>query len=186
MLTSPRGQKMLSYLPGLYERSRVMQELLQAEGLEMDALRQAIDETLDQFFVRTATWSLDDWEEELGLTPAPTQPESERRDRIVSRIRGYGTCTISVVKSVSESYVYGAVDVTEQPELYRVTVTFVDTRGVPPNIDDLESAVEAVVPAHLEVVYQFRYLLWDQLDAQSWSWDHLDSLNIMWDGLEVY
>lgn len=176
---------MLSYLPSLYERSRVMQSILQAEGVEMDALRQAIGETLDQFFARTATWGLDRWEAELALTPASDQPDSERRDRIVSRIRGAGTCTISVVKAVAEAYDQGAVEVTEQPALYQVTVTFVDTTGVPPNIDDLKVAVEAVIPAHLQVQYQFKYLLWDALGVRAWTWDHLDALNLLWNGLET-
>jgi hypothetical protein len=177
---------MLSYLPALYERSRVMQELLQAEGLEMDALRQAIDETLDQFFVRTASWSLDDWEAELGLTPAPTQPDSERRDRIVSRIRGFGTCTISVVKSVSEAYVFGSVEVTEQPALYQVTVKFIDQHGIPPNFGDLQAALRAVVPAHLEIVYSYTYMTWDQWDALGKTWDQTDALGLTWDEFDAY
>ena len=86
---------------------------------------------------------------------------------------------------MAEAYDQGTVDVTEQPALYQVTVTFVDTTGVPPNIDDLAAAVEAIIPAHLQVQYQFRYLLWDALDARAWTWDHLDSLNLLWNGLET-
>jgi hypothetical protein len=186
LLTSPRGQAALSYLPSLYETSRVMQTILQGQGVELDALRQAIDETLNQFFARTATWGLDLWEEELGLTPAPDQPDSERRDRIVSRIRGTGTCTISVVKQVAEAYDQGAVEVTEQPALYQVTVAFVDTRGVPPNIDDLKAAVEAVIPAHLQVAYQFLYTTWTEFDSFALTWDQVKALGITWDQLKTY
>jgi len=176
---------MLNYLPRYYETSRVMQTILQAEGVEFDKLRQALDETLNQFFVRTATWGLDRWEEEVGLTVTPDQPEAERRDKIISRLRGYGTATISVVKQVAEAYDKGAIDIVEDHAAYTITVHFVDTTGVPPNLDDLKKAVRAVVPAHLEILYEFNYFLWDEWDRKQETWDQFDSLMLTWDQLEV-
>ncbi|WP_199615559.1 YmfQ family protein [Paenibacillus alkalitolerans] len=184
-LTSPRGQTMLTYLPRYYEASRVMRSLLQAEGAEVDKIRQALNETLDQFFARTATWGLNDWEEELGLAPATDQPDSERRDRIVSRIRGTGTATIRVVKDVAESYDNGEIDVIEDYAAYIVTVRFVDTTGIPPNLEDLKAAVRAVLPAHLALEYEFNYFIYDELDAKNWTWDQVDSFAYTWDQWEV-
>lgn len=185
-MISESGKRMLSYLPPLYETSRVMQGVLDAQGVEIDKLRQALTEVLDQFFVRTATWGLDRWEEELGLSPAANQPISERRDRIVSRIRGYGTVTVALVKEVAESYDKGTVDVIPDPATYTVTIRFVDTMGVPPNIDDLKAAVRAVLPAHLDVKYEFRYFLWSDLDALNITWDDWDALGLTWNEVEVY
>lgn len=185
-IISTRGQLMLGYLPRYYETSRVMRAILQAEGVEFDKLRQALDETLNQFFIRTATWGLDRWEEEVGLPVKPDQPESERRDKIISRLRGYGTATISIVKQVAEAYDKGAIDIVEDFAAYTITVQFVDTTGVPPNLDDLKAAVRAVVPAHLDILYEFNYFLWQDLDAKAWTWDTLDSLALTWDALEVY
>ncbi len=136
--------------------------------------------------MNTATWGLDTWEQELGLTVAPAQPESERRDRIRSRLRGTGACTIKLVKQVAESYVNGAVGVIEDQAGYIVIVKFVDTQGVPPNIDDLKAAVRAIVPAHLGISYEFAYFIWNELDAQAWTWDALGALALTWDQLEVY
>lgn len=184
-ITSTRGQEMLTYLPPYYETSRVMRALLEAEGLELDKLRLALDETLNQFFVNTATWGLDRWEEELGLPVTPNQPEAERRDKIISRLRGYGTATISVVKQVAEAYDKGAIDIVEDHVAYTITVQFVDTTGVPPNLDDLKAAVRAVVPAHLDILYEFNYFLWDEWDKKQETWDQFDSLALTWDQLEV-
>ncbi len=185
-ITSTRGKEMLGYLPSYYETSRVMKSILQSEGAEFDKLRQALDETLNQFFVNTATWGLDRWEEELGLPVTPDQPESERRDKIISRLRGYGTATIAVVKQVAESYDKGAIDIVEDHAAYTITVQFVDTTGVPPNLDDLKAAVRAVVPAHLDIKYEFNYFIWDELDKKLWTWDQFDALNLTWSELEVY
>lgn len=184
-ITSTRGQEALTYLPRYYETSRVMKAILQAEGAEFDKLRQALDETLNQFFVSTATWGLDRWESELGLPPASDQPDAERRDRIISRLRGYGTATIRIVKQVAESYDKGAVDVIEDFAVYTVTIRFVDITGIPPNIDDLKAAVRAVVPAHLDIRYEYNYFIWNEWDAKNETWDAFDLLALTWDQLEV-
>jgi hypothetical protein len=177
---------MLGYLPNYYVENRVMTSILQSEGMEVDDLRQALDDTLNQFFARTATWALDQWESELGLPPAPTQPDNERRDRIVSRIRGTGTATIHVVKQVAEAYDNGTIDVLEDNAAYTVMVRFVDTRGIPPNLDDLKAAVRAVVPAHLGLQYDLNYLVWDEFEALGLTWDEFEALGLSWDQFEVY
>ncbi|AEE95795.1 putative phage tail protein [Mahella australiensis] len=184
-ITSIRGQEMRTYLPHYYETSRVMKSILQAEGMEFDKIRKALDEILNQFFARTATWGLDRWEEEVGLPIMPNQPEDERRDKIISRLRGYGTATVSVVKQVAESYDKGSINIIEGFPDYTVIVQFVDTAGVPPNLGDLMAAIRSVVPAHLEILYEFNYFLWDELDNKAWTWDTLDGMNITWDELEV-
>ena len=185
-MTSMRGNEMLSYLPHYYETSRVMKSILQAQGGEIDSLRQALDETLNQFFIRTATWGLDRWEEILGLAITPHQPLDERRNKIVSALRGFGTATISVVKRVAEAYDHGAIDVSEDHSVYTITIHFVDTTGVPPNLDDLKAAVRLITPAHLDILYEFNYFLWQDLDTRLWTWDALDALLLTWDRLEVF
>ncbi len=185
-IASASGQKMMGYLPFYYESSRVMMAIIQGQGTELDKLRQAVDETLNQFFVDTATWSLGDWEAELGLPIALTQPDTERRSRIKSRIRGTGTCTIKLVIKVAESYDGGTVDVLEDFPGHLVIVIFVDTRGVPPNINDLMEALRAIVPAHLDIEYEYAYFLWDELDEKQWTWDQLEALVLTWAQLEVY
>ncbi|MFZ5688687.1 MAG: YmfQ family protein [Bacillota bacterium] len=184
-ITSPKGQEMLTYLPRYYDTSRIMRAILQAQGAEFDKLRQTLDEILDQFFVNTATWGLDTWEKEFGITTMAGKPDDQRRAVIKSKIRGIGTVTVKLIKTVAEAYDGGTVEVTQQPELCQFTVTFIDTRGVPPNINDLKAAIEEIKPAHLAVVYEFRYLIWDELDAKNITWDQLDAKNLTWDEFET-
>jgi hypothetical protein len=185
-ITSAAGQRIMSYVPGYYETSRVFRALAQARGAEIDKLRQALDETLNQFFARTATWGLDDWEEELGLAPQPGFTDQERQDRIVSKLRGYGTCTIGLTEQVAEAYDQGAIDAIQDHTIYQVTIRFVDTTGVPPNIDDLKIAAREVVPAHLGLVFEYNYLIWDEWDAMNLTWDQQDAQAKTWDQLEVW
>lgn len=185
-ITSTRGQKMLEYVPKYYETSRVIKSVFQADGNEFDLLRTALNDALNQFYVDTATWTLDDWEDELGLVPGNDETNDERRDRIKSRLRGYGTATIYLVKNVAEAYDKGSIDVIQDHPHYKVEIRFVDTTGVPTNLEDLKAAVRAVVPAHLEIFYTYNYLIWNELDNKGWTWDELDALNLTWDELEVY
>lgn len=159
LMTSLRGREMFSFLPGYYETSRVMQADMNAKGAEMDQLFAALDETLQQFFVRTATWGLDRWESELGITVDPTKPIDQRRAVIESKLRGSGKFSGRLVKNVAEAYDGGTVDVTFQPTEWSFTIKFVDTLGIPPNLDDLKAVIEEIKPSHLAVVYEFSYLL---------------------------
>ncbi len=185
-ITSVRGQEMLSYLPRYYETSRVMRSILQAEGAELDKLRQALDEILAQFFVNTATWGLDRWEEELGLSSYAGKPDDQRRSRIMSKLRGYGTITVSLIKNVAESYVYGTVDVIDHPEIYSFTIKFVDPRGIPPNLDDVKAAIEEIKPAHLAVEYQFTYTVWGELNTWGKTWGEFNTLGLTWGDLMTW
>ncbi|WHX47874.1 YmfQ family protein [Paenibacillus woosongensis] len=158
-VTSPRGKEMFSYLPGYYESSRVIRANMQAKGSELDALNQALDETLSQFFVQTATWGLDRWEYELGIETDHTKPIEQRRAVVESKLRGVGQFSGRLVKNVAEAYDGGTVDVSFQPAEWSFTIKFIDTIGIPPNLDDLKAVIEEIKPAHLAVEYEFSYLL---------------------------
>ena len=176
ILTSERGKAMLGNCPWYYEISRVFHSYLQAVGVELDSFKQGVEEILDQFFVQTATWSLDRWEQELGLSSYAGKPDDQRRSRIISKIRGMGTITITLIKNVAESYVYGTVEVTEQPAAYSFTIKFLDPRGIPPNLADLQAAIEEIKPAHLAVQYEFTYTTHGQLKAWGLTYGDLKAL----------
>lgn len=187
VLTSLNGLEMLGYCPEYYQVSRVFKSYLQSTGLELDDYEARVDQMLQAMFVNTApAWALDLWEQELGLIAYSGKPLAQRRSRIISKIRGIGTVTVPMIKSVAESYVYGAVTVTEHPETYSFTIKFVDPYGVPPNMADVQAAIEEIKPAHLGVVYEFSYMTWDQFDAYNKTWNAWDALNLTWDEREVY
>ncbi|MFX4261047.1 putative phage tail protein [Pelotomaculum propionicicum] len=183
-MTSASGLRMLGCLPEYYKSSRVIKTISQVRGEEVDKLRQALDETLEQFYINTSTWSLDDWEEELGLPLAPEQPESQRRPKIKSRIRGKGTCTIKIAKEVAESYENGTVEVVENHPQYLVLIIFVDVFGIPPNMNDLMAALRAVVPAHLSIQYQYRWTLYG--DIKTWGLTYGDLKTLTYGGIKTY
>lgn len=157
VMRSERGKEMLTYLPPYYATSRIIKSIMDAQGGELDRLRSALDEILDQFFVNTATWGLDAWERELDIATDSSKPIEQRRSAVKSKILGTGSVTFELIRSVAGSYQNGKVDIIHRPAEYRFTIKFVDVVGLPPNLDDVRAAIEAIKPAHLAVDYEFRY-----------------------------
>lgn len=168
-MISPHGREMFSYLPAYYETSRVIRASMNTTGAEMDMFYQALNETLDQFFIRTATWGLDRWEYEYGIPTDHTKPIDQRRAVVESKKRGVGKFSGRLVKSVAEAYDGGTVDVTFRPQEYSFTVKFISTIGIPPNLDDLKAVIEEIKPAHMAVDYKFRFYLYSDMALMTYS-----------------
>ena len=177
---------MKGYLPTYERTSQVIISILSPAAAEVDQLRTSIEDALKQFYVETATeWGLNLWEQMLDLKSYAGKPLDQRRSRIISKLRGMGTVTVSLIKNVAESYTYGSVQVTEHPAQYSFAIKFIDERGIPANLNDLKAAIEEIKPAHLAVTYEFSYLTWDELDAENITWDQLDAKNLTWDEFET-
>lgn len=145
------------YLPKYYQTSQIMLNITGAESTEIEIFKTKLALVMNQFIVDTATYALEDWEKELGIPVDNSKPAEYRRSVIKSKMRGSGTITIMLLKNVAESYVNGSVEVAEDNANYKFTVTFVDDRGIPPNLTDLQAAIESIKPAHLGVEYVFTY-----------------------------
>ena len=196
-ITSTKGQEMLGFLPKFYETSKIMKAILQTKGLEFDDVYLALDDILKQFYAETATWGLDIWEKELDLSSYTGEPVDQRRSAVLAKLRGIGTVTTALIKSVTESFDSGHVEVLDRStvyafdtyretsiDAYTVKIYFTDTLGVPPNIDDVKAAIEEIMPAHLAIVYVFNYLTWDMLETKNLTWDELDAKNLTWTDFE--
>lgn len=164
--SSVKGAELFSYLPAYYETSRVMRSDMDTKGHEMDDFYQALEETFQQFFVRTATWGLVRWETELAIETDLNKPLEQRRAVVESKLRGGGKFSGKLVKNVAAAYERGAVNISFEPAQWAFTITFVDTIGVPPNLSDLQNMIEQIKPAHLVARYVFRYLRIKEIHQQ--------------------
>lgn len=145
-------------LPKYERKGPVIDSVLSPGAEEIQTLANRLTEILDQLFVPTATnEGLSLREEDVGIKVDPSKPIDQRRSRILAKLRGHGTVTVALVKSVAEAHAYGEVEIGEDIENYMITITFVSTRGVPPNMADVEAAIEEIKPAHLGVAYVFLY-----------------------------
>lgn len=145
--------------------SIVFQKLIETEALEVGDIKSSITDILNQCFIDSATWGLKYWEEFLKIPVDENKDNDYRRSVVKSKLRGIGTVNSSLLDTVAESYVNGTIEVTEDNPNYQFIVRFVDVNGIPPNLDDLKNAIEEIKPAHLQVLYRYKYLVISEMDA---------------------
>lgn len=154
-----KQDRMFRQSPDYYRESLVMAAIFGTVAEELAAAGADNDDIETQLNISTATWGLDIWEKTLDLVPYPDKPYSQRRERIISKLRGHGIVNKAYLEDVAESYYGGDIDITNSAATYEFTVSFISTFGVPENLDDIKAAIEDVKPAHLAVLWAFRYLL---------------------------
>lgn len=181
-----RKTTLLSYMPIYYRKSKVIDNINNSNGIELENFNNKLESTLNQFFIDTADFTLERWEKDLGLDINNNLNIEYRRSRIKARLRGQGTVTIKLIENVAESFSNGEVAVTEDNPNYSFTIKFIGIKGIPPNMDDLQRAIEEIKPAHLAFKFEYTYLTWDEFDNYNRTWDEWDALNLTWDELEVY
>ncbi|MFH0071156.1 putative phage tail protein [Peribacillus sp. NPDC056705] len=152
------AERLKAYLPDYYDGVLEMDVLLSSEGVETEQLVNEIERLLDQFYPESTTWAMTRYEKDLHITPEASKPLEQRRSVIISKMRGNGKVSGSLLKSVAQAYERGAIEVTVQPSEYKLTIKFIDTYGLPPNMNDLKAAIEEIKPAHLSANYALRYL----------------------------
>lgn len=161
--------KLMDYLPAFYAGSAEVAALQNAIQPQTDALRAARDGFLAQLNVSTATTGLDAWESALGITKKAADGAAYRRTRILSKLRGAGTTTEAMIRTVAESFSNGDVEIVQDPASYAFVIKFVGTLGIPPNMDDLTAAVEEIRPAHLAYSYEYTFRTWAMLAGYKWA-----------------
>ncbi len=102
----------------------------------------------------------------------------QRRANIKAKIRGCGTVTKALIKNVAESYVGGEVDVIEDSANYTIIIKFISTYGVPTQIEDVEKVLREIIPAHLDLKFDYLYITYNTLATQYATYDELSSAGL--------
>ena len=126
------------------------------------------DSFLQQLFVATSTWGLALWEKQYGLETDTSKSDTDRRSRIMSKMRGKGTTTAEMIQNLVGSFVNGNVTILESPETNFFVIKFGDI-GIPPLLNDLSAAIDEIKPAHLYYTYDIRYVTHKELAQAKWT-----------------
>lgn len=161
----------MNNLPVYYRRSKVMNELFRSIESEYARLENEVKLTENQFFVILADKNIQNHEQDVGVSPDDTADLETRRGRVLSKLRGTGTVTKTMMKNVAASFVNGDIEITEYPSRYMFSVAFTSKQGIPYNLQDIKDMIEEIKPAHLAVEYIFTYRLWEDVknDLQNWT-----------------
>ena len=179
-----READLLEYLPSFYHNSDVIKAFMESNSIEVDTLKAYVDDLVKNLYVKTATWGLDLFEEELGLVTDKSISYEERRERILAKKRGNGTTTKAMIKNTAEAFSGGEVEVMENFNDYSFVVKFVGVKGIPKNLTLFKNMIEEIKPAHLDYELAFTYTVWNMVMSKKSIWN--DFSNKTWVDLMSY
>lgn len=126
-----------------------LRELFEAEQPELDLIEERLEDIIKQFYVKTATWSIEKWENDFLIEHDSTLSIEQRWAMILAKINSRTTATIAMlenmVKQITEAK---EVIIQEKVEDYSFIV-FVFSNKLASNIKLAKIAVYMVKPAHL-------------------------------------
>lgn len=148
-------EQMLAAIHKVYRRDEWIRAIFAAAGIQLDDLDQLISDLEDQYYFDTATWGLKLYERDLAVKPVKSI--DDRRATVEARWKSSGKVDIALLQSVADSWRNG--EITVRFEEGKIKIDFVSLFGIPDGLDSLQAALDDVKPAHLAIVYAFRYLL---------------------------
>lgn len=156
---------LLSRLPPFFREIQEFKALNDVSSYELGILNWQIEDILNQFFVDTATWGLSSlWEKTLDIKIDLNKSYEGKREIVKAKLRGSGTVTKALIKNVAQAFLGGEVDVIENFADYSFIIKFIGVKGIPKDLAVLQKALDDIKPAHLALVYAFRYLLINDID----------------------
>ena len=176
-----RYTDLTKYVPPFIQDMDEMAALLNAQGYEVGRAHALMDSMFDQSVPHLATWDLDHWEDMLDITNNDSVSEAVRQALVVERLAGAETLTADRIIQIAANVTGETVLVQEDAANYKFTVMFVGSYGIPAHVKLFKRIIEELKPAHLQCEFTYRYVLWSELAAKTWT----DCADYTWDGLRI-
>lgn len=141
------------YLPQFLEHDPTFAATMESLSKEHEKQRLTLMDITKQFFVKTATWGLSDWEEFVGLEHESADTLQTRRQKILRKLQGSQTVTLEFLTKLVNLYVAnGQAVVIDHPETYSTdfNIPLLDKE----NMDKMTRDVRTYIPAHIGQVYK--------------------------------
>ena len=160
---------LITKLPSFYDND-ITKPIQDSFTVEANSINDEVENTLNQFYVDSATYGLDYWEKMLGISKNNNDIQT-RRENIKAKMRARGTTSIKTIKNICEAYSYGEVEIIVDHENFSFEIHFVGSMGVPKAFEELDKTIKEIKPAHLAHSYRFRYNSHEYLSQ--YSHEHL-------------
>ena len=146
---------LINKLPYFYDND-ITKPIQNSFTVEANSINDEVENTLNQFFVDSATFGLDKWDNMLGISKNNFDIQT-RRENIKAKMRARGTTSIDVIKNICEAYSNGEVDIVVNHTDYSFEIHFIGSIGVPKAFAELDKTIEEIKPCHLSHSYKFNY-----------------------------
>jgi len=146
-----RFNRMMDYLPEIYAETVEMQNLAKSQAPIFDRVEDAIEDFLNQAFIDTATWSIENWEKELEIIPDNMDIEIRRR-KVKQKLNTINVANYPAIQRIINIYL-----VHKEAKLRPIKGDYAFEALIPieefaDNVKAIENAVEEVKPAHVEFI----------------------------------
>lgn len=151
IIHSPEAQMFLrSVTEGFYNRSYLALWLYEVIGREWDEMAAWSNDLKNEIFVQTCTWSIAIWEWVYGFEPDESLTLEERRQRILSKVRGVRPINPEVMRRGISEVSGSRAEVQDFSNPYSFSVTMnVTNRPIP--MERVLRFIYETKPAHLAV-----------------------------------
>jgi uncharacterized protein YmfQ (DUF2313 family) len=140
-------------VPPFVAQMREIAELFIAEQPELDKMEADISELLRQFYIKSATYSLDEWEDEFGIERNSSLTLMQRRARVLAKLNSNPPATVRMLENlVFQILSANAVTIVEHPAEYSFDI-YVNSDYLIETFEIADEAVRLARPAHLS--YKF-------------------------------
>jgi len=173
-------QTMKDYLPKYYDDLTDVMRMVETQANEVTRIQAKLNELLDQFYVNSATNGLDRWENVTDIEKIAQRSVDSRRNFINAKLRGVGTVTKELINEIVDAFYHAKVE--EAPSELTMKITLLGKRGIPKNLEDIDRAVNDVIPAHVGTDYLFTYLTWAEVTEAALVWSEANAYTLK--GLE--
>ena len=146
---------LINKLPSFYDND-ITKPIQDSFSVEANSINDEVENTLNQFYVDSATFGLDYWEKMLGISKNNNDIQT-RRANIKAKMRSRGTTSIEVIKNICEAYSYGEVEIVVDHSNYSFEINFIGSIGVPKAFAELDKTINEIKPCHLAHSYKFNY-----------------------------
>ena len=146
---------LINKLPSFYENN-ITKPIKNSLDIEVNSVNENLEDLLNQFFVNSATYGLDNWESMLGISKNNFDYVT-RRENIKAKMRSRGTTSIEVIKNICEAYSNGVVEINANHSDYSFEISFISTIGAPLSFEEMDRVVNEIKPCHLAHSYKFNY-----------------------------
>lgn len=138
------------------------------------------DDLLNQFFIETATWSLQLWERKYGIPVDASKSLEERRSAVRDQMTAAGNTTAEMVRQLAMTLTGYEARVVVNSTDYSFSLEFLGEENTLADIDvsQVRRMVEQIKPAHLQFIIEG--LTWNDIEDVGLTWHWFDDTPTTW------
>lgn len=168
-------QELINNLTKLYKNDPYVNEVLTSVGLNMDNIEAELKSLEKEYwFDSMSLFGINIVEKQLDFNTNPKDKIEDKRSQIEARWKANGKVNLNMIQKVCSSWKNGQVKISFTNG--KIKLDFNSTYGIPDDLDGLMDILDEIKPAHLGLIYVFKYWLIE--DIKTWTVEEWQSKSI--------